>query len=142
MAWNYNAIWLLKYKMKIESKWFTYEELTHTDKNVDNSPNEKQVANLQKLVTNVLDPLREMYGKPININSGFRSAEVNKLVGGVSTSGHLLGTSADLDCNCNKELYNLIKEHFQFRQLINEFGFKWVHVEFREGDNKKQLIKT
>jgi len=128
--------------MKIQSKWFTYDELIHTDKKVNNVPNEKQVANLQRLVTNVLDPLREMYGNPININSGFRSPEVNKLVGGSTTSGHLLGTSADLNCNCNKELYDLIKDHFQFRQLINEFGFKWVHVEYREGDNKKQLIKT
>ena len=128
--------------MKIESKWFTYDELIHTDKNLDNTPNEKQVANLQKLVTYVLDPLRELYNKPITINSAFRSATVNKAVGGVSTSGHLLGTCADLDCNNNKELYDLIKDHFQFRQLINEFGFKWVHVEFREGDNKKQLIKT
>ena len=128
--------------MKIQSKWFTYEELTHTDKNVSNVPNEKQVANLQKLVTNVLDPLREMYGKAITVNSGFRSSEVNKLVKGSKTSGHLLGTCADLNCNNNKILYDLIKEHFQFRQLINEFGFKWVHVEFREGDNKKQLIKT
>lgn len=128
--------------MNIISKWFTYDELIHTDQNVNNVPNEKQVANLQKLVTNVLDPLRDMYGKAITINSAFRSAEVNKLVKGSKTSGHMLGTCADLDCNNNKELYDLIKEHFQFRQLINEYGFKWVHVEFREGDNKKQLIKT
>jgi len=128
--------------MKIESKWFTYDELTHTNKNVLNVPNEKQVANLQKLVTNVLDPLREMYCKAITINSGFRSPEVNKLVGGVSTSGHLLGTCADLNCSDNKEIYNLIKDHFPFRQLINEHNFEWVHVEYREGDNKKQLIKT
>jgi len=128
--------------MKIKSKWFTYEELIHTDKNLVNIPNETQVANLQRLVTNVLDPLREMYGKPIKINSGFRSPEVNKAVGGVSTSGHLLGTCADLDCDDNKEIYNLIKNNFEFRQLIDEHNFAWVHVEFREGDNKKQLIKT
>ena len=89
-----------------------------------NVPNEKQVANLQKLVTNVLDPLREMYCKAITINSGFRSPEVNKLVGGVSTSGHLLGTCADLNCSDNKEIYNLIKDHFPFRQLINEHNFE------------------
>jgi len=90
----------------------------------------------------VLDPLRELYGKPIKINSGFRSPDVNKAVGGVSTSGHLLGTCADLDCDDNALLYKLIKEHFEFRQLIDEHNFAWVHIEYREGDNKKQLIKT
>ena len=128
--------------MNIISKWFTYDKLVHTVTNLLNVPNEKQVSNLQKLVTNVLDPLRDLYGKPITINSGFRSPAVNKAVGGSTTSGHLLGTCADLDCDNNELLYNLIKDHFQFRQLINEHNFEWVHVEFREGDNKKQLLKT
>lgn len=132
--------------MKIISKHFTYEELTHTNSGLLNIPNAQQLANLQLLVTNVLDPLRELYGHPITVNNGFRSLAVNKVVKGVKTSDHMKGMAADIEGFDNALLYKLIRDHFQFRQLIWEYGNskqpEWVHVAYNVNDNKKQLLKT
>jgi uncharacterized protein YcbK (DUF882 family) len=76
-------------------KFFTIEELTKSDvakkNNIANIPSIQERNNLIALVDNILDPLREAYGKPIVITSGFRSDKVNKLSGGSSTSQHRLG---------------------------------------------------
>ena len=110
--------------MEIKSKYFTYDELVYNSHRLPNVPNQEQLANLQELVTNVLDPLRELYGKPIKINSAFRCPIVNRVVGGVATSEHLKGMAADIDTNSDdKELYELIKSNFKFRQLIDESNF-------------------
>lgn len=131
--------------MKLQSKYFTLDELIHTGTGLLNVPNQVQFDNLQKLVTNILDPLREMYGKPINVNSGFRSANVNKAVNGAKNSDHLFGFAADLKCENNYQLYNLILENFDFKQLISEKGSiiapKWIHVSFDEKNNKKQILR-
>ena len=125
------------------SKNFTLEELTHTSTNISNIPSNKEINNLKELCENILQPLRDKIGESIHINSGFRSKEVNKAVGGVSTSGHLLGTCADItrgSKESNKEMFEWIKNNCKFRQLINEKDFTWVHVEYREGDNKMQIL--
>lgn len=131
--------------MKLQSKYFTLEELTATGTGLLNVPNQEQFDNLQKLVTNILDPVRELYGKPIHINSGFRSANVNKAVNGSKNSDHLFGFAADLKCENNYQLYNLILENFEFKQLISEKGSiiapKWIHVSFDEKNNKKQILR-
>ncbi len=132
--------------MKLISKYFTLAELIHTNTGLLNVPNKEQFDNLQKLVTNVLDPLREMYGKPIRVNSGFRTPNVNKAVGSkAKNSDHLHGFAADLKCDDNYKLYNLILENFEFRQLISEKGSiirpQWIHVSYNEKDNKKQTLR-
>jgi len=132
--------------MKLISKYFTLSELIHTNCGLLNVPNQQQFDNLQKLVTNVLDPLREMYGKPIKVNSGFRTPNVNKAVGSkAKKSDHLFGYAADLDCDDNLMLFYLIEKHFNFRQLISEKGSptkpNWIHVSFNENDNKKQILR-
>ena len=124
-------------------KHFTIKELTHTNRKIPNYPNAFQVINLQKLVKNVLDPLRELYGKPITVNSGFRSQALNAAVGGAATSEHLQGMAADIDAGSKAEneiLFNLIKDNFKFRQLINEKNFSWVHVSYNEKDLKNQIL--
>lgn len=124
-------------------KYFTLKELTATNRKIPNYPNETQIQNLQKLVKNVLDPLRELYGKPITVNSGFRSKALNTVVGGASTSEHLQGMAADITAGSkseNKILFNLIKDNFKFRQLINEKDFSWVHVSYNEKDLKQQIL--
>lgn len=124
-------------------KYFTLKELTATNRKIPNFPNETQIQNLQKLVKNVLDPLRELYGKPITVNSGFRSKALNTVVGGASTSEHLQGMAADITAGSkseNKILFNLIKDNFKFRQLINEKDFSWVHVSYNEKDLKQQIL--
>lgn len=122
---------------------FTLEELCYTSEPYDNTPNESQVEALRSLAENVLQPLRNLYGKPINVNSGFRSAKVNKAVGGSTTSQHLRGEAADLNCENNKKLYELILYNLEYDQLINEHDYSWIHVSFTtRRNNRNQRLTT
>ena len=122
---------------------FTLEELCRTSKPYDNTPNESQVEALRALAENVLQPLRNLYGKPIIVNSGFRSAMVNKAVGGSPTSQHLRGEAADLNCENNKKLYELILYNLEYDQLINEYDYSWIHVSFTtRRNNRNQRLTT
>lgn len=128
-------------------KYFTIEEMikssTATAKRIDNTPSEEGVLKLQKLIEAVLDPLREWYGKPIKINSGYRCEALNEAVGGSNTSQHRLGEAADITVGTkkgNKKLFNYIKDNLPFDQLINESNFSWVHVSYREGRLRKQVL--
>src|SRR5690606_27819263 len=81
-------------------KYFTLEEMTRSQaaarRGLDNSPNSNQLESMKALVRNILDPLREALGRPVNINSGFRSEAVNKAVGGAASSQHRFGEAADI----------------------------------------------
>ena len=124
-------------------KYFTLAELTVTNSGLINAPNKAEIANLTKLVVNVLDPLRELYGKPIKVNSGYRSPKVNAAVKGAKNSDHLYGYAADITAGNKTEnciLFQLIRDNFTFRQLINEYDYSWIHVSFNEKDNKKQIL--
>ena len=124
-------------------KHFTMSEMTRTNTGLQNLPGATEQANIRKLVDNVLDPLREMYGKPIKINSGYRSPMVNARVNGAKNSDHVKGMAADITGGSkteNKILFELIRDNFTFRQLINEHNFSWVHVSYNESDNKKQIL--
>ena len=81
-------------------KYFTLSELTYSatarQRGIRNEPDETQKENLRKLVENLLDPIRERWGKPILVTSGFRSQQLNKAVGGVRNSEHLTGCAADI----------------------------------------------
>lgn len=130
-------------------KYFTIEELCHSDtanaRGIDNTPTEEVKENIQALIDNVLDPLREAYGKPIYVNSGYRCPELNKAVGGVSTSEHQSGRAADIDThdyNENKKLFELVQElNLPFRQLIDESNLSWVHISYNANDIKRQVLK-
>lgn len=131
-------------------KHFTIEELCRSDtarsRGIDNSPTEEVRKNLTALVGNVLDPLREWYGKPIYVNSGYRCPALNKAVGGVANSQHLTGQAADIDVNDraeNRRLMKHIEENLDFDQLIWENGGAWVHVSYRaDGRNRRQVLRT
>lgn len=126
------------------SKNFTLDEMIRTSTGIPNIPTDKEIENMRKLVENVLQPLRDYMNRPIIVNSGFRSKEVNKAVGGSKDSGHMLGTAADITMGSkalNRLVYNYIRDNCEFRQLINEYNYSWIHVEYREGDNKKQELK-
>lgn len=130
-------------------KYFSLDELCHSDtaksKGIDNTPSEEVKKNLEALIENVLDPLREAYGKPIYVNSGYRCPALNKVVGGVSTSEHQSGRAADIDTHDyeeNKKLFKLIQElNLPFRQLIDESNLSWVHVSYNPNDIKRQVLK-
>ena len=97
-------------------KYFTIKELSHSDtalaKGIDNFPTAEAISNLTKLVDNVLDPLREKYGKPIRVSSGYRSAILNRSVNGATSSQHRLGEAADITVGSkeeNRKLFEIIK---------------------------------
>ena len=116
-------------------KYFTLDELAHSNvartKRIDNTPNEQQKKALVALVDNVLDPLRDLFGKPVLVSSGFRSNDLNRAVGGAATSQHMKGEAADIYTGTkegNKKLFELIRDNLPFDQLIDEKDFSWVHV--------------
>lgn len=131
-------------------KYFTLNELTASStakrKGIDNTPDATVRANLTALVANILDPLREAYGKPIVVSSGYRSPKLNRAVGGAAKSQHVTGQAADVHTLSdtpadNKKLYDLIlKLKLPFDQLINEYDFNWVHVSYSPR-NRRQVLK-
>ena len=131
-------------------KYFTLNELTASStakrKGIDNTPDATVKANLTALVANILDPLREAYGKPIVVSSGYRCPKLNRAVGGAAKSQHVTGQAADIHTLSdtpadNKKLFDLIlKLKLPFDQLINEYNFNWVHVSFSPR-NRRQVLK-
>lgn len=129
-------------------KYFSIKEMTKsntaTAKGIDNTPDQTITDNLTKLIEAVLDPLREQYGKPIIVNSGYRCEALNKAIGGAKSSQHMLGEAADITVGSkeeNEKLFDYIKDNLEFDQLINESDFSWVHVSYREGRLRKQVLE-
>ena len=128
-------------------KYFTIKELckssTATQRGIDNTPNSEIVSNLEQLVDNILDPLREEYGKPIKVNSGYRSQALNDAVGGSKTSQHKYGLAADITAGSrleNKKLFILVqKMNLPFDQLIDEKSYSWIHISFSKNPRKQIL---
>lgn len=126
-------------------KYFTLNELTETNTGLINNPNKDEIDNLKILVEKVLDPARELLGKPITVTSGYRSPLVNRKINGSKTSQHIKGEAADIKCEDNKKLFEIIKDYFEFDQLIWEYGDNnqpaWVHVSFKKDKNRNQILK-
>lgn len=123
-------------------KHFTIKEFTRTNTGLDNTPSKEVTENLTFLVENLLDKVREEYGNPISVNSGYRSPEVNKAVGGAKTSQHLTGCAADITTGSksgNEKLFNIIKQ-YEFDQLINEHNFSWIHISLKKSGNRNQIL--
>lgn len=119
-------------------KHFTIEELTRSttarQRGIDNTPSLQVINNLHALVDNILDPLREAWGAPIHVNSGYRCRELNKAVGGVPQSQHILGEAADITAGSreqNKRLFSLLQQlNLPVDQAINEHDYTWLHVSY------------
>lgn len=128
-------------------KYFSLDELTVTHQKLNNTPGLLEIQKLKLLVQNLLDPVREMYDSPIYVSSGFRSLTLNKAVGGATKliSQHTKGEAADIDGVDNAKLFNLIRDHFDFDQLIWEEGNdqqpEWVHVSFKAQGNRKKTTQ-
>jgi hypothetical protein len=129
-------------------KHFTLEEMTVTSTGLANIPGQVERNNLAYLVKNILDPVRELLGKPIHVNSGYRSPAVNAATPNSATkSQHMTGEAADLDNgDGNALLFKLIRDHFEFDQLIWEHGTDqnpaWVHVSIKTHGNRGEVLKT
>lgn len=119
-------------------KYFTIAELTRSTtaqlRGIDNTPSQQVIDNLTALVENVLDPLRQAWGAPIHVNSGYRCPALNKAVGGVPASQHMLGQAADITAGSrakNQSLYRLLRQlNLPVDQAINEHDFSWLHVSY------------
>lgn len=130
-------------------KYFTIAELTQSDtankKGIKNIPSKEEENNLVALIDNILDPLRQAYGKPIVVTSGYRCQALNKAVGGANTSQHLHGQAVDIRSVSdtreeNKKLFDLIQNmKLPFDQLINEYNFDWIHVSY-SNKNRRQIL--
>ena len=135
-------------------KYFTLYEMTQSPTarrlGIDNTPTEKIKENLLALVTNVLDPLRLDWGRPVIVTSGYRCPKLNKAVGGATSSQHVLGQAADIrtvsdDPDENMKLLRcLIEADLPFDQLICEYPDKegrpdWIHVSFGPR-NRRQML--
>jgi len=129
-------------------KYFTITELcqssTAQQHGIDNRcPPACEIA-LKELVQNVLDPIRDAWGKPIRVNSGYRCPELNGKVHGASYSQHLRGEAADITVGNkeeNKKLFELIKSlGIPLDQLIDENKYSWLHISYRKGNNRNQIL--
>lgn len=124
--------------------YFTIDEMCKTSTGISNIPDDGVKENLVALITNVLDPVRQKYGKPIKVNSGYRSKQVNAAVKGASSSQHVSGEAADISAGDpaeNKKLFEIIST-MNFDQCINEFNYSWVHVSFSRKKNRKQRLEA
>ena len=119
-------------------KHFTLTELTRSATarrlGIDNTPPQEAVTALAQLVDNVLDPLREAWGAPLYVTSGYRCPALNRAVGGVPHSQHILGQAADVTTGTidgNRRLWQLLQSlKLPVDQVINEHGFRWLHISY------------
>ena len=137
--------------MKLSNN-FSLKEMTKsqtaTRRGIDNDPGEEEQANLQQLCEQVLQKVRDHFGKPVTVTSGYRSPELNKAIGGSTTSDHCKGMAADIEIAGvpNYELAEWIKDNCEFRQLILEFytpgipDSGWVHVSYDYEENLKKVM--
>jgi zinc D-Ala-D-Ala carboxypeptidase len=135
------------------SEHLDLSEVTRSDmakrKGISNMPTPEHIENFKKLAENIFEPIRKHFGVPIMISSGYRSKELNKAIGGATSSQHLLGQALDLDMDgtkngvTNKMVFDYIKANLNFDQLINEFDYSWVHVSYNpSGKQRKQILNA
>jgi uncharacterized protein YcbK (DUF882 family) len=122
---------------------FSLAELTATShRQFDNTPNEKELANLQKLAEFLEQVKTTLDGKPIMINSAFRSKQVNDSVGSKDTSQHRLGYAADFKVpgmTPDQVVRAIIDSSLQFDQIIREFD-AWTHISISPSPRRQALI--
>lgn len=119
---------------------------------IKNEPEQWEINNLRAVAENVFQPLRDHFGVPIGVSSGYRSKKLNKAIGGSKYSQHMIGEALDLDADIygritNADIFNYIKDNLEWDQMIWEFGDdeepNWVHVSYKEaGRNRKQIKRA
>ena len=119
---------------------FTLEELTHTDhREFDNTPNDAEIANLVRLAEFLEKVKMVLRGKPILVNSAFRSKQVNDAVGSKDTSQHRLGCAADIRIPLmtpNEVIQSIMASGLEYDQIIREFD-AWTHISIPNNPNDK-----
>ncbi len=108
-------------------------------------PPQQVINNLKALCENILQPLRENLRVAIAVNSGYRCPKVNTLIGGASSSQHLTGHAADIECypiGNEKLLKKIVELKLPFDQIINEFNYAWVHVSYDPVRNRRKVLEA
>lgn len=138
--------------MKISDN-FTLEEMTRSltarRRGIYNMPTFEVEQKLKTLCQLILQPIRDAWGAPIIVGSGYRSPLLNKAVGGVRNSDHLYGCAADIHALSdlkadNEELYELIHRLYAkgslplLKQAINEYNYNWIHISWQDGRSEKR----
>ena len=136
------------------SKHFNLKEFTKSEtairKRIDNTPNAEHANNLKLVCEKILEPVRNHFGKPVRINSGYRGPALNAAVGGSSKSQHCNGEAVDFEIDGlpNPDLAKWVAENCEFDQIILEFydpkegpNSGWVHASISsKGANRKQKL--
>ena len=117
---------------------------------IANTPTVEHLIALKEVAKNIFQPCRNHFGKPLAVTSGYRSEELNDLIGGSKKSQHSKGEALDLDAQVhggftNRELFLFIKDHLTFDQLIGEFPddmgeFAWVHCSYKAEGNRGEVL--
>ena len=130
---------------------FSFEELVHSTyaetHHIPNLPSKEELNSLVRLAEKILQPIRDSFGLPIKITSGYRSLRVNSAVGGSRTSQHVKGEAADLTSSDNKKLMSLIirliKENkIEVGQVINEFDYSWIHISLPSKTHHNEVLRA
>jgi hypothetical protein len=139
------------------SKHLSLAEVTRSEsakrRGISNMPTPEHIENFKLLAENIFEPIRNHFGKPIFISSGYRSEALNRVVGGARSSQHCKGEAIDIDMDgnangvTNKMVFDYIKDNLNFDQLIWEFGTAsnpdWVHVSYNsDGKQRKQILRA
>jgi hypothetical protein len=134
------------------TKNFSLAELTKSETalrlGIENQPDDEQLNNLLLLCANVLQPVRDHYGKGVKVNSALRTIPVNRAVGSSDSSHHVKGQAADIEIPGvpNADLAEYIRDNLPFTQVILEFYTRgvpdsgWVHVSYDPQNLKKQAL--
>lgn len=119
---------------------------------IENEPEAWETKNLSVIAEEVFQKVRDHFGVPIAVTSGYRSKELNAAIGGSKRSQHIQGRALDLDAHVygkvtNADIFNYIKDNLDFDQLIWEFGTDsepdWIHVSYiRTDENKKRCLRA
>ncbi len=136
--------------MKI-SKNFALSEIIHSNTakrlGIDNEPTETHLQNMQHLVDNLIQPLRDAVG-PIRVSSGYRNPELNRAIGGSRSSQHCKGEALDLQFWQNGKMMNeliyewILDSGIEFDQMINEFDFAWIHISLKKKGSRNQVLEA
>tara|TARA_R100000353_G_scaffold111058_2_gene79707 strand:- start:35505 stop:35978 length:474 start_codon:yes stop_codon:yes gene_type:complete len=135
------------------SKNLSLKEMTKSwtalRKGIDNTPTPEHIENMKALAENIFQPIRDYFGVPIHISSGYRSKALNEAIGGSKTSQHSKGQAIDLDRDGhsqpdNSDLFIFVKDNLDFDQMIWEFGTDenpdWVHISYNPGEKQRNQI--
>ena len=117
---------------------------------INNQPTPEHIENFKLLAEKIFQPIREHFGVPIRISSGYRSKELNAKIGGSASSQHCKGQAIDIDQDgtsiANRQVFDFIKDNLPFDQLIYEFGDDdnpdWVHVSYSRNQQRGQILKA